>query len=95
MATKVALLHMELMIPDAMSLKDKRRIVKGFKDRIAHRWNVSISEVDHVGSIRQVVLAVAMVGSDGRYMRGAMDKIVDTAKANRSLVLLDYEIEIL
>ena len=95
MATKVALLHMELMIPDAMSLKDKRRIVKSFKDRIAHGWNVSIAEVDHVGSIRKVVLAAVMVGSDGRYIRGAMDKIVDSARANRSLVLLDYEVEIL
>ncbi len=95
MATKVALLHLELMIPDAMSLKDKRRIVKSFKDRIAHGRNVSISEVDHVGSIRQAVLAVAMVGSDGRYIRGAMDKIVDAARTNRFMVLLDYEVEIL
>ncbi len=95
MATKVALLHLELMVPDAMSLKDKRRIIKGFKDRVAHGRNVSIAEVDHVGSIRQAVLAVAMVGSDGRYIRGAMDKIVDSARANRSMVLLDYEIEIL
>ena len=95
MATKVALLHLELMIPDAMSLKDKRRIVKGFKDRVTHGRNVSIAEVDHVGSIRRAVLAVAMVGSDGRYIRGAMDKIVDAARANRSMVLLDYEVEIL
>ena len=95
MATKVALLHLELMIPDAMSLKDKRRIIKSFKDRIARGRNVSIAEVDHVGSIRRAVLAVAMVGSDGRYIRGAMDKIVDAARANRSMVLLDYEVEIL
>ncbi len=95
MATKVALLHLELMIPDAMSLKDKRRVVKSFKDRIAHGRNVSIAEVDHVGSIRQAVLAVSMVGSDGRYIRGAMDKIVDAARANRSMVMLDYEVEIL
>jgi uncharacterized protein YlxP (DUF503 family) len=95
MATKVALLHLELMVPDAMSLKDKRRVVKSFKDRIAHGRNVSIAEVDHVGSIRKAVLAVSMVGSDARYIRGAMDKIVDAARANRSMVMLDYEVEII
>lgn len=95
MATKVGLLHLELMIADAMSLKDKRRIVKGFKDRIAHGRNVSVAEVGHVGSIRRAVLAVAMVGSDGRYLNAALDKIVNAARSNRLWVLLDYDIEII
>ena len=32
----VGVLQLELSIPDAMSLKDKRRVVKSLKDRIAH-----------------------------------------------------------
>ncbi len=95
MATKVGLLHLELMIADAMSLKDKRRVVKGFKDRIAHQRNVSVAEVDHLDSIRSATLAVAMVGSDGRYIEGALAKLVDAARANRAWVLINYEIEIL
>lgn len=53
MATKVGLLHLEVVMNDAMTLKDKRRIVKSFKDRLAHRRNVSVAEVDHLDSIRR------------------------------------------
>ena len=42
----VGIMQVELMIYDAMTLKDKRRVVKSIKDRVAHEFNVSIAEVD-------------------------------------------------
>jgi len=95
MATKVGLLHLDLLIEDAMSLKDKRRVVKGFKDRIGHGRNVSIAEVDHLDSIRRAVLAVAMVGGDSRYLQGALERIAQAAGSNRAWVLLNHEIELI
>ena len=41
----VGVLQLELSIGDAMSLKDKRRVVLSLKDRISHAHNVSIAEV--------------------------------------------------
>jgi uncharacterized protein len=93
MATHVGLLHLNVMINDAMTLKDKRRVVKSFKDRLASERNVSVSEVDKLDSIRQAVLAVAMVGNDARYIEGALQQVVNTAKAHRLWVLMDYEVE--
>ncbi|MGA2265728.1 MAG: DUF503 domain-containing protein, partial [Phycisphaerae bacterium] len=61
MATIVGLLHLRLHIAQAQSLKDKRRVVKGFKDRMAHAHNISVAEVDCLDDRRQAVLAVAMV----------------------------------
>ena len=95
MATKVGLLHLDLLINDAMSLKDKRRVLKGFKDRIAHGRNVSVAEVDHLDSIRRAALAVAMVGNDARYLTGALQQIVNAAGGHRAWVLLDHEIELM
>ncbi len=95
MATKVGLLHLDVLIGDAMSLKDKRRVVKSFKDRIAHARNVSIAEVDHLDSTRRALLAVAMVGADGRYLAGALQQIVNAARENRAWVLLGHEIELI
>ena len=95
MATKVGLLHLDLLIGDAMSLKDKRRVIKAFKDRIAHARNISVAEVDHLQSMRRSVLAVAMVGADGRYLAGALEQIVNAARNNRAWVLLDHETEII
>ena len=95
MATKVGLLHLDVMIGDAMTLKDKRRVVKSFKDRIASRANVSIAEVAHLDNIRRGTLAVAMVGNDSGYLRGALQRIVNAARASRTWVLLEYEIEVI
>ncbi len=95
MATKVGLLHLDVAIHDAMSLKDKRRVVKSFKDRLSHSRNVSVAEVDHLDKTRRALLAVAMVGKDGRYIEGALQQILNAARTRGDWVLLDHEIEIL
>lgn len=93
MAATVGLLHLELRVVQAVSLKDKRRSVKSFKDRLAARYNVSVSEVGRQNSRKQAVLAVAMVGSDKRYVEGALQRIVNAAGAHRDMILADYEIQ--
>jgi uncharacterized protein YlxP (DUF503 family) len=46
MALRVGLLSVELFLPDAQSLKDKRFVVRSVKDRLK-KFNVSIAEVEH------------------------------------------------
>jgi len=91
----IGVLQMELSIGDAMSLKDKRRVVKSIKDRIAHGHNVSIAEVGALDQHRRAVLGVAMVGNDARYVRGALSKIVDFIRSVGQADLEDYQIELL
>ena len=95
MATCLGLLHLELLIGDAMSLKDKRRAVKSFKDRLAARHNVSVAEVDSLDNRRHAVLAVAMVANDSRYVQGALQQIVNAAQAHRVLQVMSFDIEML
>jgi len=38
-------LTLELRIEDAHSLKDKRHVVRGLKDRLRHKFNVSVAEI--------------------------------------------------
>ena len=93
MATKLVLVHLEFRIPGANSLKDKRRAVKSFKDRLASRNNVSVAEVDALDDRRRAVLAVAMVGNDGRYLESVMQKIINSASMQREMALVHEEIE--
>jgi len=67
----IGVLQLELSVPDAMSLKDKRRVIKSIKDRIAHHNNVSIAEVGALDEHRRSILGVAMVSNDSRYGRKA------------------------
>jgi len=93
MSTTVGLVHLNLDVAQAMSLKDKRRIVKGFKDRIRNRHNVSVSEVDAHENHRSAVLAFAMVSNDRKYAEGVLQKIINAAASHRDMVLIDHEIQ--
>ena len=43
----IALLTLDIHIPHAQSLKDKRMVVRRLKDRLRSKFNVSVSETDH------------------------------------------------
>ncbi len=44
--TVVGLLSIELHIPGAQSLKDKRTVLRGLKERLK-KFNVAVAEVEH------------------------------------------------
>jgi uncharacterized protein YlxP (DUF503 family) len=91
----IGVLQLELSIGDAMSLKDKRRVVKSLKDRIANTHNVSVAEVGALQQHRVAVLGLAMVSNDNRYVEGALSKIVDFVRSVGTVDLVDYQIDIL
>jgi uncharacterized protein YlxP (DUF503 family) len=91
----IGVLQLELSITDAMSLKDKRRVILSLKDRIAHAHNVSIAEVGALDEHRRSIIGIAMVGNDGRYIEGGLSKLVDFVRAVPRVSLLDYKIELL
>ncbi len=91
----VGVLQVEIAIPDAMSLKDKRQVVKSLKDRIAHAHNVSVAEVGALDEHRRSIIGVAMVSNDKRYVEGALSKLVDFIRMVPQASLIDYQIELL
>jgi uncharacterized protein len=91
----IGVLQLELSIQDAMSLKDKRRVVKSLKDRLANTNNVSVAEVGALDEHRRSILGLAMVGNDGRYVEGALSKLVDFVRGVANVNLIDYSIEML
>jgi uncharacterized protein YlxP (DUF503 family) len=91
----VGVLQLELSVTDAMSLKDKRRVILSLKDRIAHGHNVSIAEVGALDEHRRSILGVAMVSNDARYVEGALSKLVDFVRGVPQVSLMDYQIEML
>lgn len=93
MGATVGLLHLQLRIPQAGSLKDKRRAVKSFKDRVRHGHNVSVAEVDYKENYRMALLAVAMTGDDRRYIEGGLQKIQNAAANHRDMILIESTVE--
>lgn len=77
----VAVLTLEILIPAARSLKEKRRILKSIKDRIHANFNASIAEIGEHGKWQRAVLGIAAINRDKNYLMGqleAMVSLVDT-----------------
>jgi uncharacterized protein YlxP (DUF503 family) len=91
----VGVLQVRLAIYEAVSLKDKRRVVKSIKDRVGHKFNASIAEVDSLEDRRAAELAVAVVSNDARFAEGCLQKILAEIERHRGAVLVDYTIETL
>ena len=58
---RVALGTVELHLPDVESLKGKRHVLKGLKQKVRARFEVSVAEVDHQDMWQRATLAVAYV----------------------------------
>lgn len=89
----VGVLEVSLAIFGAVSLKDKRRVVRSVKDKISHRFNVSVAEIDELDFAKKAVLGFAMIGNDRQYMEGALGKIVEQMQWVKDASLIDYSIE--
>jgi uncharacterized protein len=86
--------RVELRIPDASSLKDKRQIVRSIKDRVRHRFNVSIAEVGYLEEWQRATLAVACVSNEGRVVDEVLNKVVDCIEGHGPALLVDYTIDV-
>lgn len=91
----VGVLTVRLAIFEAMTLKDKRRVIKSLKDRLSNRFNVSVAEVEDLDLRQRAGLGIAMVGNESRFVESCLHKIVDSLRLEREASLLDYEVELL
>jgi len=71
----VASMTWELKLPGCASLKEKRSAVKSLKDRIRHRFNVSVSETAHQDVRDRAQLSVALVTTDTRFADTLLDHV--------------------
>lgn len=60
----IGVLTLQLRFPDAHSLKDKRHAVQSLKDRLRHRYNVAVAEIDCQELWQRAVVAAVTVSAD-------------------------------
>ena len=85
----ISLLTVELMIPWARSLKDKRSAVRGLKDRLRARFNASVAEVAYQDKWQRAVLAVCILGSDRRQLESDMARVRQLCEEAQDLQIAD------
>ena len=72
----VGLLTLELHVPHARSLKDKRMVLRSVKGRLK-KFNVAVAEVDHQDLWQRATLGVVMIGESSEAVDRALASVAD------------------
>jgi uncharacterized protein YlxP (DUF503 family) len=90
----IALLTLDIHIPHAQSLKDKRMVVRSLKDRLRTKFNVSVSEVDHQELWQRSQLSVVTVGSSETFVHQVLEQAAEEAERLAPECTIQSNIEI-
>ena len=73
----IAKLTVELSIPHAHSIKDRRQVLRSLKDKLRHGFNVSVAELDDANLWNRATLGFAAISSSSAYLNGQMKELDD------------------
>jgi uncharacterized protein len=94
----VAKLTIELEIPHAQSLKDRRQVLRSLKDKLRHGFNLAVAELDEGIIWNRATLGIAVISSSTSYLTGQLqqiDQAVHRITTGLSAEILDSYAEIL
>ena len=91
----IGLLTLEIHIPDARSLKDKRQVLRSLKDRLRGHFNVAVAELDFEDTWQRSVIGVVTLSNEERHVEEALQKVL--AEADRILgpALVSHAVDLL
>jgi uncharacterized protein len=91
----VGVLRLTFHVPHARSLKDKRRVVQKFRDRVRARFDVSIAEVAEQDKLQRAVFGVSVVSGDAAMCDSVLEQVARAAETQEDAVLTDRSTEVM
>jgi uncharacterized protein YlxP (DUF503 family) len=89
----IGVCEIHIHLPEVASLKEKRKIIKGIKDRIRSRFNVSVAELDALDKWQRAVIGVACLSKDQVRIDQVLNHVVRVVESIPDIMLTDYFIE--
>jgi uncharacterized protein YlxP (DUF503 family) len=71
----VGKLTIEIGIPHAQSLKDRRQVLRSLKDKIRHGFNASVAELDEGTVWNRATVGVVAISGSNAYLTGQLEQI--------------------
>jgi uncharacterized protein YlxP (DUF503 family) len=92
----VGVCKVKLRLPDNLSLKGKRQVVKSLTARLKNKFNISVAEVDDNDLWQLATIGICFVSNEQRFTNEVLSKAVDLVVSSQGdYEMLDYTIEIL
>ncbi len=90
----VAIAEVELHLPGARSLKDKRQDVRSLVERLRHRLAVLVVESDHQDLHQRAGLAVSALATEADAARGTVVRALDIVHETFAGVVLGEHVDV-
>ena len=92
----VGILKMHLRLPENMSLKGKRQVVKSVVARIKNKFTVSVAEVADNDLWQVATIGVACISNDTRFTNEMISKVASFVEGGYfDVEFMNYETEII
>lgn len=85
--------QIEIHIPAAHSLKEKRFVLNSIKDRTRKKFNVSVSELEGIDTWQRSSIGMAMVSNSQKLIESCFDKILQMLDHDDRFEIIDRQIE--
>ena len=93
--TSIGLLTLELHLPYAHSLKEKRMVVQRLKERLRNKFNVAVAELEHQDLWQRALLGVVSISSSGQNLRQVLEGAEKESEKILGADLVNSTIELL
>ncbi|HXH06505.1 MAG TPA: DUF503 domain-containing protein [Vicinamibacterales bacterium] len=90
----IGLLSLELHIPGARSLKEKRMVLRGVKDRLK-KFNVAVAEVDHQDLWQRAALGIVTLSDSAAAVDRALAAVVEEIERTEPGLIASRRVEFL
>ena len=87
----VGIVRVELHLPACASLKDKRSIVRGLKDRIRERVRAAVAEVEFQDLWQRTALGVAVVSGESHQVAEMLQSVRHLVEGTYGADLIDWQ----
>jgi uncharacterized protein YlxP (DUF503 family) len=89
----VGVLTLELRLESAHSLKDKRNVVQSLKNRLRHKFNVAVAEIDPQDLWQRATVAAVTVSSSHVFAEKVLRSVEEEAAALLGSELAEATVE--
>jgi uncharacterized protein len=91
----IGLLTLEIYIPEAHSLKDKRQVLRSLKDRLRGKFNVAVAELEGQDSWQRSVVGVVSLSNNNTHLERSLRNVLEDSERLLGRDLIGHDLEVL
>ena len=89
----VGVLTLEIQLPYAHSLKEKRAVLRKMRDRLRARFNVAVAELDHQDVWQHATLGIVSVSNSQELLDSVFRQVLAESESILGDDVADYSLD--